>query len=383
MTSDSSCSNSDYISEGAAAQTAHEKAEEHVKKVIATHESKAVLRVRVLFFMVLAASAIGVALGVYFYTSDVEDNEFRNQYESDAAKILQSIGDALDNTLSATDNFATGIVSQKAVTAGTEFPFVKVPNFPIQAAKLKTLAKAFSVGVQYLVSSEQRTDWEVYAKANNEFVAEAWELQAQDESFQNSLEIFPNIQDELYVNFPEFTVLPPDSGPHLVSWQQYPLSYEPFGAAYNFDFFAIPVFSVSWIPVLEEKRPSLSSFSNLVDPTVPITDPTDVFGIAYVEGLIPKEENAAEPIVSSTTATKSLPSLSFSLVLSFLERRLASFILSLTRVMSSASTSPKSKTTNLSAQCHSGSSGATCSATFFLRNLKVSLLSLKIRADRS
>jgi hypothetical protein len=305
MTSDCSSVNSDYVSEGEAARTAQDKAEEHVKKEIAKHESKAVLRVRVLFFLVLAASAVGVALGVYLYTTDVEDNEFRNQYESDSAKILQSIGDALDNTLSATDNFAAAIVAQKE--ANTEFPFVKMPNFPIQAAKLKTLAKAFSVGVQYLVSSEQRTNWEAYAKANNEFVYETWELQEQDESFQASLEVFPNIEDELYVNFPEYTILPPDSGPHLVSWQQYPLIYEPFGAAYNFDFFAVDFFSTNWLPVLDEKRPSISTFTNLVDPTQPVTDPAVLFGIAYVENLISKEENAAEPFVSSTTASNHCP----------------------------------------------------------------------------
>ena len=271
--------------------------EDELKREIAKRDFKIVFVVRLLFAAVLVGSAVGVSLIVFYYTRNTEDREFETQFKSDADKILQSIGDAFDATLATADNFAAMTVAQKGA-ANTTFPFVAVPNYAIQAAKAKTLSKAFVVGTSYMISEEDREAWEVFASENNQFVQEAWELQKQDESYQGSLETYPNIQDEIFANFPEFSIRPHGSGPYVVTWQNYPVIYEENSAPYNYDINAIPFIANRWYTAYNERRPIISTFSGVVDPRDPTTNPVDMISVNFAKNFIPPTENAAEPMVN-------------------------------------------------------------------------------------
>eukprot|EP00977_Amphora_coffeiformis_P022885 scaffold11722_cov116-Amphora_coffeaeformis.AAC.1 len=259
-------------------------------------KSKAALIVRFIFAMVMVASAITVSLVVFFYTSNEEQNEFEHGFRSDADKIFQSIGNAVDTTLAAADNFVATIVAHKDATNGT-FPFVALKSYALQAAKVKTLSKAIVTKVHYLIENEKRVEWEKFAKENNEFVSEAWKLQEQDQSFAGSLETFPKIEDRLFANIPEYYVIPEGDGPYLVSWQSYPVIYDDSSAPYNFDIFASPSLARHWLPVLESKRPTVTGFENVVDPSAPGTSTGNRY-VDYVSNFIPANENPREPVVT-------------------------------------------------------------------------------------
>jgi hypothetical protein len=261
--------------------------------MIAAKETRAVLIVRILFGCVLMLSTIIVAVVVHQYVSSTETTEFEIQYWSDAEKITQSIGGALRTTLAAADSLSSSIVAHKEAT-NSSFPFVALPKYALRAAKLKALHKSYIASVEFIVTDEQRKDWEAFAAANDQFVTEAWKLQRQDESFQGSLEIFPEIQPQLFTNIPNFTVRPEGSGPYLVSWQRYPIIYEENSGPYNYDLLSFELLAKSRRPVLERKLPFLTGFSTLVDPTEPL-DMWMKIAVDYVQQLIPPDENPAEP----------------------------------------------------------------------------------------
>ena len=206
---------------------------------------RATVAVCLLFCVVMFGSAIAVALVVFFSTRRAEQDLFEKQFHSDADKILQSIGDFFDHSLSAMDGFVTMMVGQKDAMPNTSFPFVKIENFALQAAKYKTLTKCFTMGVHYLVQEKDRRDWEAFAEKNSQFVDEAWALQARDETFQGSMEKPPRREDRIFSNFPSYGDRPEGSGPYLVSWGVYPVIYEEFSAPYNYDLFSIPVGEMS------------------------------------------------------------------------------------------------------------------------------------------
>ena len=193
-----------------------------------------------LFSFVMFGSSFAVSLIVYYYMRNAEDAVFENQFRSDADKVFHSIGESLVNTLYVMDNFVTMMVAQKDALNAT-FPFVAVSNYALQAAKVKTLAKAITAGIVYLVQEDERDDWEAFAKTNNQFVKEAWDLQMRDPTFQGQREIFPNVEDRVFSNIPTNAPRPQGSGPYLVTWQSYPIIYEQNSAVYNYDIFSVPV----------------------------------------------------------------------------------------------------------------------------------------------
>lgn len=244
----------------------------------------------------MVASTITVSLVVFVYTSKEDENEYESEFRSDADKIFQSIGNAFDTTLAAADNFVATIVAHKDATNGT-FPFVALTDFALQAAKVKTLSNAYVTRIHYLIEDENRAQWEKFAAENNQFVAEAWALQEQDKSFQGSLETFPKIEDRLFANVPQRYVIPEGDGPYLVSWQSYPVIYEETSSPYNRDVFSLTRIARHFLPVIESKRPTVTGFENLVDPTAPDTASQALF-VDYVSNFIPADESPREPVVT-------------------------------------------------------------------------------------
>ena len=256
-------------------------------------KSRAALVVRAVFLFILFASAVSVALLVYYYTTNEQQDEFRAEFHSDADKIFQTIATTFDTTLAAADNFVAAIVAHKYAMNGT-FPFVALSNYPLQAAKVKSLSKAYVTSLHYLVSEEQRNDWEKFAAENNRFVQEAWNLQAQDSSWQGSLATFPRFQNQL---FAKSYIIPPGDGPYLVSWQNYPIVFDPQMAPYNYDVFSLPSLARHWLPVIESKRPMVTRFENVMDP-FSVRSKEEQQRIDRIRNFIPADENPAEPVMT-------------------------------------------------------------------------------------
>jgi hypothetical protein len=79
-------------------------------KAIAMAETRVVRRWKALLLVVLVVSMVGVAMAVYFYTSNAEQEDFEAQFHNDARIVLESIGGKLARTLGSVDAFVVNIV---------------------------------------------------------------------------------------------------------------------------------------------------------------------------------------------------------------------------------------------------------------------------------
>lgn len=94
----------------------------------------------------------------------------------------------MERTLGSLDALQNHLVAWARGTNQT-WPFVTVPNFYVQAAKIKLLSDVGYIMVNPLVTNENRREWEDYVVANQGWVNESMKVQATDEaSNQSSLQ---------------------------------------------------------------------------------------------------------------------------------------------------------------------------------------------------
>mmetsp|Transcript_45320 Transcript_45320/g.109732 ORF Transcript_45320/g.109732 Transcript_45320/m.109732 type:complete len:193 (+) Transcript_45320:296-874(+) len=120
-------------------------------------ETKAVKTLRLISIFFLFC-VIPIAIGVYLYTANAEDEEFENQYFEFANKVLESIGATLENSFGALDNLATSVVAA-AHAANQTFPNIRVANFGIHAAKTLSLSRAKIIVMCPVVKGGQFEAW--------------------------------------------------------------------------------------------------------------------------------------------------------------------------------------------------------------------------------
>ena len=126
---------------------------------VVREESRKVYRARFVLLLVLLTSAIGVALGVFYYIRLSEHNAFRDHFEDSAYKVLEAIGSILDDTFGAIDILAVGMVAHAKGT-NQEWPFVTVPHFGLSASKMLSLSKMKMIASLPVVTPEIREAWE-------------------------------------------------------------------------------------------------------------------------------------------------------------------------------------------------------------------------------
>jgi flagellar basal body-associated protein FliL len=161
--SESSCAGT-----GSMSSTPHQKNDKEEAKIAAA-ETRAVFRLKIFVISFLVASAIGVALVVYYFTSNAEESDFEEKFQDNAGKVLEALGSSLDLTLGAVDNYVVTLVSFARFTNAT-WPYVTVPDYGIRAAKIRSLSKAVLISQYHFVTTEQRTTWENYTSQNSAWV---------------------------------------------------------------------------------------------------------------------------------------------------------------------------------------------------------------------
>ena len=158
-------------------------------KEIAKKESQIVQRLRILMLIALVCSAIAVSLAIYFYLHGAETEDFEIQFNSDAAKLLDSIGKTIDDTMGATDAFIVKMISY-AHDSNSTWPFVTMPHFALHATKVLKINKAIQLSVRPIVYQHQRDQWEAYANASNGWIQESLDIQEKLEDWR-----FPIIRE--------------------------------------------------------------------------------------------------------------------------------------------------------------------------------------------
>jgi hypothetical protein len=153
-------------------------------ETVARRETKAVNVLRALVLVLLLVTATLASVGVYFYTSNHEKQEFEADYTANAHRIVGSFHDAVERRLGAINSMATAITSYALDTKQT-FPFVTVPNFEIRGSDLRVQADSLTVQWMPLVTDETRTAWEAYSLTNRAQVDDAFEQDTKRRKMQD------------------------------------------------------------------------------------------------------------------------------------------------------------------------------------------------------
>jgi hypothetical protein len=253
--SDSSDTSSNYSSEEEA--TNRQKDTEEPPNEIAQAESLAVFRIRAIVVLVLLLSTAGISAIVYIFTSRAETSEFENQFRDDSAKVMEALGSALDRTRGAADAFAITLLSF-AKSSNSTWPYVTLPDFPIQAAKSQSLSKSVIIAMYPYVDDSQKSKWEAYSMQNHAWVNKSIDLQKDDPNFHGAIIENWTAYDTIYSN--SGPVVTP--GPYLPTWQTYPTVpvYPPF----NWDLHTSPIIAESVDEVLTSKEVVIGQTLNLV-----------------------------------------------------------------------------------------------------------------------
>jgi NADH:ubiquinone oxidoreductase subunit 5 (subunit L)/multisubunit Na+/H+ antiporter MnhA subunit len=143
---------------------------------LARKETWTVHSLKLAVLVVLVASAVAAAVLVHDYATDSETARFRDQFESDANKVLEAIGSSLEKTLSAMDSLSVTLVTYAQYSNST-WPYVTMPNFAVAVAKILPLSNAIFINVLPIVQPHQRVQWEHYSRANDAWVNESMKIQ--------------------------------------------------------------------------------------------------------------------------------------------------------------------------------------------------------------
>jgi hypothetical protein len=224
---------------------------------IAKAESLVVFRIRVIVVLVLLISTVAVSLLVFFFTSQAEQSDFESQFRDDSAKVMEALGSALDQTRGAADAFTVGLVSY-AKNSNETWPFVTLSNFPIQAAKSRSLSKSTIISIYPFVDDAERKEWEAYSLLHDGWVNESINMQKEDPNFHGTI-----IEDwkplgSIYSNAGEVTT----PGPYLPTWQTYPVV--PVYPPYNWDLRSSSNVADSVNEVIETKKVLIGRTINVV-----------------------------------------------------------------------------------------------------------------------
>jgi class 3 adenylate cyclase len=265
---------------------------------IAESESKAVFWLRVVVLCVLVASTLSVVLGVYFYMSDAEEEEFENKFNSDAHKVVKAIGSTLDQTLGATDAFIVKMVTY-ARYSNSDWPFVTLPAFSIQATKLLRLSKAFQFSVSHIVTPDKRDDWQRYANDTHGWIDESLEIQANDEDWHGTnMQAYFTSYSIVGLAGPVEDPSPYAKNTYIPSWQAAPLIPN-FGSTppYNFDKWSAPDVATAFLNVFETQRVVIAPAGNILkDPNDPMQVRMAEAGRSWLSLYISPDEDPSEPV---------------------------------------------------------------------------------------
>ncbi|CAB9525340.1 stable enterotoxin receptor [Seminavis robusta] len=291
---DSEGCGSDYVDDESGHLGNATALEEKPAQKIAQKESDQVWYLRLVLLMVLVVAALTTSLLLYFLLRADEQEDFEKQYYSDVNKILEGIASSIDNSLGAIDAYVSKMVAQQSVT-NSSFPFVTVPGFGVQAAKLMKLSGAYQFGTALFVTPEQRDPWQKYASENDQWVEETIQVQDKNEEWLSATLRNYNASYELIGITAEMELgvaddpLPYSNNTYAALWQNAPLLEEQSFIPYNYDVWI----SVDAVPdILESihsQRVIIAKSPNI------LMDPDDAEMAIYIEELAEKNKHFVSP----------------------------------------------------------------------------------------
>ena len=245
------------------------------RQALAKKENEIIFWLRLAVFAILILTNIVVAAGVYLYTQNDQQDEFNDQFQAHASKVLETFHATVERKIQALDALSVTYTSFAAKTNAT-FPNVTLPDIEIRGANTRVLAEVTVIIYMPLVTDETRAGWEAYFIENRDYVYKSGEMDAYQREIQDTVynhsdgQDLPSLQttefrDQIY-NFNltagKAEPAPPGVGPYLPIWQQSPV-VTTWKASYNFNSLTLPANSIAYKGVIESGMAVIDNAANL------------------------------------------------------------------------------------------------------------------------
>lgn len=129
---------------------------------LASKETKAVFRLRLLVILALFLAAAGVSLGVYMITKNSEEDEFNAQVDGNSQKIINSFEEIFKEKFAALSTLGVSFTSY-ATGHNKTWPFVTMNDFQQRAASARRVSDALYTQILPIITEENRALWEEYS----------------------------------------------------------------------------------------------------------------------------------------------------------------------------------------------------------------------------
>jgi len=202
------------------------------RKVLAAKESRVLMWLRLVIFVLLAFISCLVCAAVYRSTYKNQIETFEKEFRGYGSRVIDYFHKTFERQLQAIDALSVQITSE-ARARGTRFPFVTLPDFEIRGSNIRTLSALPIVMWLPLVQEEDRAEWESYVaqyrdKMHSAALDEDFLQQArQDARFgitngeiQPYKAVFPPTYQIQKKAPSAFVPAENNTGPYLVVWQQ-------------------------------------------------------------------------------------------------------------------------------------------------------------------
>ncbi|CAB9514702.1 Guanylate cyclase soluble subunit beta-1 [Seminavis robusta] len=282
-----------------------------VQEVIGKKEDKAVFCLRLVVLLVLLGAAVGVSASVYKYLDKSEKTAFENQFDSDAAKVMEETGKTLDNTLGPADALVVNLVAhsrtlpKRLPNQTTAFPFVTLPSFGLQATKMLRNSKGFNLKMAPKLEQEQVPEWRKFVNETYKtWIEEGLAVAEKDPDYDGLIYRGYNNRTcpDLFTWGGQVVDLPrPDMGYYLPMALEYPVvtgAGRGAGCPYNFDLARSSMLMPQVINMMKtQRKAAMGPFLNVnFNRSDPAQEQQYLGLIAFYRTSLPKEEDPTEPI---------------------------------------------------------------------------------------
>lgn len=261
---------------------------------LGAEESKTVNRSRFLLLVVLLSSALGVALGVYFYLRASEYQAFQAHFEDAAYKVLEAMGSSLDDTFGAFDALAVSMVAHAHGT-NQNWPMVTVPNFGLGASKMLSLSEMKMVASLPLVTAENRLAWEAYSLQHGQaWVDENMDLMETDPNYHGPIYRDYHMNGVIHGDFDDVPYN--ETTRHMLpTWQNYPVVAADWSPPFNWDYLSV-TYPEAMVAVLERGTATVSEAYLLPDPADEVAVAETELWVEWLAGFCQPDEDPSEPV---------------------------------------------------------------------------------------
>ncbi|CAJ1951432.1 unnamed protein product [Cylindrotheca closterium] len=229
--------------------------------VVARDESKWVWRMRLLVAFVLMFAMIAVCVGVYIDGRNSEQENFEKDFEGLVDKLVVSFESMVKQRFGAIDLFFSDVT----VSANESWPFVTPPEYTRRMKAVHEMAALFLSSVLVRVTDDQRTEWEEYAVANQDWKRDGMAFSmGMDPADIVAAPIPPTIMDK--DTFPDEIVVDQGPGPYFVMWTMHPVTNSTMPSK---NMYRDPEHRPIMDYVVANRRPAFGASSDYTDPGTP------------------------------------------------------------------------------------------------------------------